>query len=211
MFKRFLIVFMTVCSFMMGADLEKYRLYVKDIDTEVHAVALTNGLVCNLIQKDWGMEKSLEIGEEVQLMLLQRNIEQKEPKQETGELCLITLGENRKKVRIWVTEESKLNAPSYVSLSTVVVQPAGWFSSEVTQKIVELSDGSKWEIDEDWQEEFPQGNHVFVSVSSNGQWYLTNLDKVAILERHSWPDVWNHKDYLINHIMLVKSYEAVSN
>jgi hypothetical protein len=205
MFKRFLVFFVSLCSFMMGIDLEKYRLYVKDVDTEFHAIALTNGLVCNVIEKDLGKEKSLEIGEEVKLMFLLRDIEQKESKQDVGEFLLAFLRDGEQQaVRIWVTEESKLNVLSFVSSSTVV-QQAGWFSSEVTQKIVELSDGSKWEVGKSREVEFSKGDHVvFLFLTTNGKWYLTNLDQ-------SFPPKVKNKsrDHLrgLNFIMDVKPYD----
>jgi hypothetical protein len=181
MFGRILITFITVCSFAMAdiENLDKYPINVKAIDEEFHAVALSNGLICNVTPKHFWLEKNLEVGEEVELFpnVWPSFIEQEGSIKDSGEFTL-TLCKDKTLITIdvWVTEESKKTGLIYTSDTVRIIQPAGWLSQAVKKTIIELSNGSKW-VSNNGQT-FAKGDHVIPLYSKKfHQWWLVNLDK----------------------------------
>jgi hypothetical protein len=179
MFKRILIAFITVCSFAMADpidNLDEYRIYVKAVDEEFHVVALSNGLICNVIPKCWWLEKNLEVGDEVELGVNVSLVEQKNSLKEGGEFTLLLRKDNTlRKIDVMVTEESRKNGLIYVSDTTRTIQPAGWFSQVVNETIIELSNGSKWISDNG--RTLSKGDHVVLTYNTHlHKWALVSLD-----------------------------------
>jgi hypothetical protein len=181
MFKRILIAFITVCSFAMADpidNLDEYRIYVKAVDEDFHVVALSNGLICQVIPQDFWLEKNLEVGDEVELGT---NVAFVEQLKERGELMLLLRKDNiLRKIAVWVTEESKKNGLIYVSDTTRTLQPVGLFSQAVKETIIELSNGSKWVSD---GLTLPKEDHVVLTYNTvSHQWFLISLDKPEIMK-----------------------------
>jgi hypothetical protein len=185
MFKRILIAFITVCSFAMADpidNLDEYRIYVKAVDEDFHVVALSNGLICQVIPKCWWLEKNLEVGDEVELAVNLSPVEQKNSLKEGGEFTLLLRKDNTlRTIDVMVTEESRKNGLIYVSDTTRTIQPAGLFFQAVNETIIELSNGSKWVSDHG--RTFPKGDHVVLTYDTRyHKWVLISLDTSKIVK-----------------------------
>jgi hypothetical protein len=188
MFKQILIAFITVCSFAMADpidNLDAYRIYVKAVDEEFHVVALSNGLICNVIPQDFWLEKNLEVGDEVELVVNSSFVEEKNSLKEMGEFTLLLRKDKTfRKISVWVTDESRKNGLIYVSDTTRTIQPAGWFSQAVNETIIELSNGSKWVSN---GQTLSKGDHVVLTYNTHlHKWLLISLDSSKIVKANEF-------------------------
>ncbi|HEY5235199.1 MAG TPA: hypothetical protein VIJ14_03375, partial [Rhabdochlamydiaceae bacterium] len=68
--KRLSLMFMFLLSTVFAEtkpDLDKYRVYVTEIDPEFHCFALSNHMVFNIPKKNWETDPLPEVGTEVYL------------------------------------------------------------------------------------------------------------------------------------------------
>jgi hypothetical protein len=178
------VVFASLCSLVRAEtqDLDKYRVYVSKVDDEFHSIALSNGMILQVVQMKWGLEKFLVAGDEILILPMLRHLERKESLKNEGDLLLISFGDQQKIINVWVTEESNFQMPTYASGSSLCLKPAGWLSSEQRLSVFELSDGSKWSIEDpalqDWVHLFAKkGDRIVISHSpSLDRWVFVNID-----------------------------------
>ncbi len=180
--KRFSLLFMLVFSSIFAeakVDLEKYRLYVTKVDAEFHCFALSNNLVFTIPQKQWETETLPELGSEVYVLPAIAILDGHTSFKEEHEFSMIH-SENRQKKRIavWMSEESKQECLSLVSSESVCTEPAGWVFSERYKEVFRLSDGSSWMKEKEGQTVFSSGDRVIVSRLSAEHYLMINIEQV---------------------------------
>lgn len=145
------IVFVAVCSWVKAENLDKYQVTVSNIDEEFHCIALSNGMICHVVKKEWGKEKLLAVGDKVVFRPEVWHVERKGALQEEGDFRLSFFKDQQETAFfVWVSEESKPVVVNYVADSSVCIKPAGWLFSEERVQVIELSDGSKWKVPQEF-------------------------------------------------------------
>lgn len=191
-YRVFFVLFALICSLVRAdaQNLDKYRVHVSKVDDEFHCIALSNGMICQVIQKRWGSEKFLVAGDEVLILPMLRHPERKESLKDEGDLFLVSFGDQKKVINVW-SEESNPQILTCVAGSSVCIKPAGWFSSEQRVSVFELSDGSKWRVaDPAFQDPvhgfFNEGDRIIISLSlSSNHWVLVNIDHLRYFKDDS--------------------------
>jgi len=75
-FKLFLMLFLLIFTGVFTEtqiDLDKYRLYVTEVDPEFHCFTLSNQMVCYVAQNNWETDLLPEVGAEIRLAPKKRN------------------------------------------------------------------------------------------------------------------------------------------
>lgn len=169
--------------------MDKYMLYVTDVDPESQSFALSNKMVFQIAKKYWGVDRLPERGDEVQFYPLFRNVEKSFAKEEVGQF-LCSFSNKKRCTRVWMPEESKEFCFSYVATETSWIQPPGWFNSGKYREIFELSDGSRWLAIMEGHNPFIKKNRILLSGNDQEQWVLINIDQ------NSWVKDSEGKAYL---------------
>lgn len=180
--RMFFVVFVSVCSLVRAEDLDKYQITVSKIDEELHCLALSNGMICHVVEKEWGKEKSVAVGDDVIVFCNLWHTERKGSLKDEGDFQLFLKGREMINLSVRVSEESNPQLLTFVSHSFVCTKPAGWFSSEEHMYVIELSDGSKWGVQREIyisaQQFAKEGDRIFVSKISSDLWVLFNVDRL---------------------------------
>lgn len=192
LFRVFFVLFALICSLARAdtQNLDKYRVYVSKVDDEFHCIALSNGIICHVIPKKWGSEKFLVAGDEILILPSVRHPERKGSLKDEGALFLVSFGNQGKAINVWL-EESNPQMLTYASESSVCIKPAGWFSSEQHLSVFELSDGSKWRVEDPAFQDTVQlfakeGDRIIISHSpSADHWILINIDRLRYFKGDS--------------------------
>ncbi len=141
-------------------------------------------MICQVIPKRWGSEKFLVAGDEILILPMIRHPEKEESRKDEGDLFLVSFADQKTRITVWMTEESNPQMLTYASESSVCIKPAGWFSSEQRLSVLELSDGSKWRVEDPELQHAAhvfakEGNRIIISYSpSSDHWILVNIDQL---------------------------------
>ncbi len=159
------------------ADLEKYRLYVTDIDQEFHCFALSNNMICTIPKRNWETETLPEVGTEVYLksdIRLMTN-----PGEEDEFAVGYSQDPEKKLFSVRIIPESKQYGLSCVSSECILTAPAGWIFSEQYRDVLLLSDGSQWIKDSDGKTVFGPESRLVVSKQKDGGFSIIDLDVIS--------------------------------
>lgn len=183
--RMFLVAFVAVCSIVKAdtQDLDKYQITVTKIDEELHCIALSNGMICHVVERDWGKEKPLVVGDKVAFVPNMWHVDRKGALQEEGDFR-VSFFQDQKGVAffVWASKESNPSFVNYVADTSVCIKPAGWFASEESVQVIELSDGSKWKVPEKFLKSVPffakEGARILVAPLdiSDQRMFLINID-----------------------------------
>ncbi len=172
-------------------DLDKYRLYVTNVDPEFHCFALSNQMTFCIAKNDWETGNLPEVGTEVSLVPRFTYPDMRYSVSE-GDLSVLNFGSfhrgpmyQPKLTNIWMSPESKQYCFSFVSSESVCLQPAGWFSSAVNRDVIKLSDESQWIAEQEGRFGFKKGDRVIVTQINDSQWGIIDVDQNVTMEsRH---------------------------
>jgi len=178
--KLFSLLFLLIFSAAFAEfDVEKYRLFVSKVDPELQSFVLTNGMTCHKIESSDNPKGLPAIGSEIVLYPLKTTSEHRRANKELGEFA--ALDDQNWRYLIWMPQDAEEYFLTVVSCQSIRTRPAGWFTSDRYENIVELSDGSRWIAQENHM--FAKGDHVVVSCEDDllGLWHLINVDRVLYL------------------------------
>ena len=168
--KLFSLLLMVVFSVAFAdSDLDKYRLYVTKVDTELQCFEVSNGMILNRVKKRRNSETLPEVGTEIMLLPIRFNANRTDARIEDGEFIAGFKAENRKSALfLWMSPGSEQHALTFVSAN-----PVKWFFSNVQEYVIELSDGSKWTSK--ISANFDKGDPVIVTGAPvEGKWCIIN-------------------------------------
>lgn len=115
------------------------------------------------------------MGSEMILYPLQTTSENRRANKELGEFQ--AFDDQGLRYLIWVPQDAEQYFLTVVSCKSIRTRPAGWFTSDRYENIVELSDGSQWTAKENHL--FAKGDHIVISGEYDwGLWCLINVDRV---------------------------------
>lgn len=179
-FKWFSLLLLLILKTIIGqpkSDLDKYRVYVTDIDPAFHCFALSNQMVCYVARNHWMTDPLPEVGAEIRLAPKKRNPAL--TMMEQGEfLAFFSLGILKKLIPVWMTQESYQYFLTYVSTEKIYPKPVGWCSAPIN--VIELSDGSKWITENKSKLGLVGGDHVLINRIDDHQCWLIDIDRTTI-------------------------------
>ena len=157
------------------AAVDKYLLYVTDVDPESYRFVVSNNMAFHIAKKYWRTDPLPEVGDEVQFCTLFNAIDKDLDKELVGQFaCQFSYTDRLR--RIWMPKESKKYCLSYVATQSVCIQPDGWVFSGMYRDVFELSDGSKWMADKEGKFPFKKGNRILLTKVYN-RWVIINIDQ----------------------------------
>ena len=183
--KQFSLVFLfffTRLSAEPNQGLDRYLLYVTDVDPDTQSFVLSNNMVFHVAKNNWKTGHLPEIGMEMRFLPLVRKA-QRSSIEEVGEfLTVCFFHPQNKKTHVWISKESKEHSLFYVDSELICIEPAGWFSSAIYRAIIELSDGSKWIAETDEKISLIKGDRVILTKIEEDRWAIINIDQVDIVK-----------------------------
>ena len=176
--KLFSLLLMFVFSTVFAeSDLDKYRLYVTDVDPEYQCFALSNNMIFCVARNNLETDTFPEVGVEIVLAPWIRHPDARYFVHEGDFMARFFGIPQNHPTKICMIPESREFCLSYVSTESVCIEPDGWFFSGVYIDVIELSDGSKWIAESTDPFEFKKGDHIIVTKIGDNQWGFIDVDQ----------------------------------
>jgi len=180
--KRFFAMLLMAFSVLLAdpeVDLNKYRLFVTQVDPASHCFALSNKLVFGIPETRWATQPLPKVGDEVYIGSSPQWVEGS--KMGGFDMCFVKDSE-KKPFSVAIVEQYKTSDLSYVASKRVEVEPAGWIAPAIYRDAILLSDGSIWIKIKRGATLFKPNARVFVSKQKEGDYLIIDLDKLD----YSW-------------------------